>query len=63
MSCKPTMGPHYSTGTWEQQISSASWPSSPNGLKPSCSDPSLAPQPSAVPAQAAVMVVIYFLCH
>lgn len=63
MSCKST-GRHYSTsGTWGQQISSTNWPSSPTGLKPSRSDPSLVPQPSAIPAQATVMVVIYFLCH
>lgn len=63
MSCRPVVGQHYSTGAWEQQISSASWPCSTNGLKPSRSDPSLAPQHSAIPAPAAVMVVIYFLCH
>lgn len=63
MSSKSTGRLFSTSGTWEQQISSGNWPSSPNGLKPSRSDPSLAPQPSAIPAPATVMVVIYFLCH
>lgn len=35
---------HVSTsGLWDQQINPSSWPKSPNGLKPSRSDPALAP--------------------
>ncbi|XP_023280963.1 plakophilin-1 [Seriola lalandi dorsalis] len=48
-----TVGPFTASGTWEQQIQGSNWPKSPNGLKPSRSDPTLAPPFS--PAPAAVM--------
>ncbi|XP_067448417.1 plakophilin-1 [Thunnus thynnus] len=51
LSTKTVSGRHVSSsGTWEQQIGSSNWPHSPNGLKPSRSDPALAPSFSAVPA-------------
>ncbi|XP_071332427.1 plakophilin-1 [Trachinotus anak] len=49
-----TMGAkHFSTsGTWDQQIQDSTWPPSPNRLKPSRSDPALAPPFSTAPAPA-----------
>ncbi|KAM6983186.1 plakophilin-1 [Tautogolabrus adspersus] len=38
------------SGMWEQQINNSNWPRGPNGLKPSRSDPVLAPTFSAAPA-------------
>ncbi|XP_041656207.1 plakophilin-1 [Cheilinus undulatus] len=37
------------SGIWEHQINAANWPKGPNGLKPSRSDPALAPSFSIVP--------------
>ncbi|XP_034552571.1 plakophilin-1 [Notolabrus celidotus] len=37
------------SGIWDQQVNASSWPRGPNGLKPSRSDPALAPSFSAVP--------------
>ncbi|XP_061552808.1 plakophilin-1 [Phycodurus eques] len=34
---------HSSSGGWDQQISASNWPQSPIGMKPSRSDPALAP--------------------
>ncbi|XP_062314233.1 plakophilin-1 [Osmerus eperlanus] len=44
-----------SSSQWEQQMHSKIWPQSPNGLKPSRSDPALglAPVPAPVPQQRA----------
>ncbi|KAM9342668.1 plakophilin-1 [Pholidichthys leucotaenia] len=39
-----------STTNWAQQLSSSNWPNGPNGLKPSRSDPALAPPFSTAPA-------------
>ncbi|KAM9351106.1 plakophilin-1 [Symphorus nematophorus] len=52
-----TMGARHfsSSGTWEQQINTSTWPKSPSGLKPSRSDPALAPPFSTAPAPAPVM--------
>lgn len=52
-----TMGGRYfsNSGTWEQQINSSNWPQGPNGLKPSRSDPALAPSFTPAPAPAPVM--------
>lgn len=62
MSNKSSIGRHYSSaGAWEQQMSSTNWPSNPNVMKPSRSDPSLAPSFSAVPTAAAVVVMALFL--
>lgn len=56
MSSKSSIGRHFSSaGAWEKQMSSSNWPSSPSELKPSRSDPSLAPSFSAVPNTAAVV--------
>ncbi|XP_068186501.1 plakophilin-1 [Antennarius striatus] len=56
LSAKTMKGRHFSTSAmWDQQINASNWPSSPNGLKPSLSDPTLAPVPVPVPAPAAVM--------
>uniref|UniRef100_A0A4W6EQ49 Uncharacterized protein n=1 Tax=Lates calcarifer TaxID=8187 RepID=A0A4W6EQ49_LATCA len=55
MSTKTLGGRHFSSsGTWEQQIKASNWPQSPNGLKPSRSDPALAPpfSPAPAPVQA-----------
>lgn len=53
MSNKSSIGRHYSSaGAWGQQMGSSNWPSSPNDLKPSRSDPSL--------AQVAVVVLAHF---
>lgn len=55
-STKTMRGRHVSSsGTWEQQMTSTNWPQSPNGLKPSRSDPALAPQFSPGPAPTTVM--------
>lgn len=46
---------HVSTsGIWEQQINTSAWPKSPNGMKPSRSDPALAPPFSAAPGSIIV---------
>uniref|UniRef100_UPI0037E8CDFC plakophilin-1 n=1 Tax=Semicossyphus pulcher TaxID=241346 RepID=UPI0037E8CDFC len=51
MSSKTLGSRHVSTpGLWEHQVSASTWPKSPNGLKPSRSDPALAPVFSPVPA-------------
>ncbi|XP_065817084.1 plakophilin-1 isoform X2 [Labrus bergylta] len=38
------------SGIWEQQMNNSNWPRSQNGLKPSRSDPALAPTYAAAPA-------------
>lgn len=61
MSSKSSMGRHYSAaGAWEQQMSPSNWPSSPIELKPSLSDPALAP--SAVHTATAVKVNVSHCC-
>ncbi|XP_008284362.1 plakophilin-1 [Stegastes partitus] len=51
LSTKTMGGRYFSTsGTWENQINSSNWPQGPNGLKPSRSDPALAPAFTAAPA-------------
>ncbi|XP_051282173.1 plakophilin-1 [Dicentrarchus labrax] len=56
LSSKTTGGRHVSTsGMWEHQINASTWPKSPNGLKPSRSDPALAPPFSPAPAPATFM--------
>ncbi|XP_070766836.1 plakophilin-1 [Enoplosus armatus] len=51
LSAKAAGGRHVSTSSmWERQINTSTWPHSPNGLKPSRSDPALAPAFSAAPA-------------
>ncbi|CAK6951527.1 plakophilin-1 [Scomber scombrus] len=56
LSSKIMRGRHVSSsGTWEQQMSSSNWPQSSNGLKPSRSDPALAPPFSPAPAPTTVM--------
>ncbi|XP_061120731.1 plakophilin-1 [Syngnathus typhle] len=44
LSTKSLGARHHSTsGGWEQQVNAANWPQSPAGMKPSRSDPALAP--------------------
>lgn len=52
-----TIGGRYvsNSATWENQVNSSTWPTSPNGLQPSQSDPALAPVFSAAPAPAPAM--------
>lgn len=55
LSTKSIGGVYYSnSGTWDQQINASNWPQGPNGLKPSRSDPSLAPVFAPAPAPAPV---------
>lgn len=57
---KSSIGRQYSSaGAWEKQMGSSNWPSRSNELKPSRSDPSMAPSFSAVPNTAAVVVMIH----
>lgn len=63
MSSKSSIGRQYnSAGAWEQQMSSSNWPSRSSELKPSRSDPSLAPSFSALHNTAAVVVMIHSSC-
>ncbi|XP_044065672.1 plakophilin-1 [Siniperca chuatsi] len=56
LSAKAMRGRHVSTsGTWEQQINASTLPHNPQRLKPSRSDPALAPPFSPAPAPAPVM--------
>lgn len=56
LSSRTTGGRHVSTsGMWESQINASTWPKSPNGLKPSRSDPALAAPFSPPPAPATIM--------
>lgn len=56
LSSRTTGGRHTSaSGMWESQISASTWPKSPNGLKPSRSDPALAVPFSPAPAPAPIM--------
>ncbi|CAJ1085125.1 LOW QUALITY PROTEIN: plakophilin-1-like [Xyrichtys novacula] len=51
MNSKAMGSRHVSTsGVWEQQVNTSAWPKGPNGLKPSRSDPALAPPFTAAPA-------------
>ncbi|XP_030279588.1 plakophilin-1 [Sparus aurata] len=50
LSTRTTGGRHVSSSTWEQQMNASTWPKGPNGLKPSRSDPALAPAFSVAPA-------------
>ncbi|XP_068606133.1 plakophilin-1 [Brachionichthys hirsutus] len=53
LSAKTTKGRHLSTSAmWDQKINASNWPSGPNGLKPSLSDPALAPAPAPAAAAA-----------
>ncbi|XP_045913291.1 plakophilin-1 isoform X1 [Micropterus dolomieu] len=50
LSAKAMRGRYVSTsGIWEQQNNASTWPNRPNGLKPSRSDPALAPPFSPAP--------------
>lgn len=64
LSTRTTGGRHVSSSTWEQQMNASTWPKGPNGLKPSRSDPALAPAFSVAPApvtpSAQIMVINYF---
>ncbi|CAI5647618.1 plakophilin-1 isoform X1 [Oreochromis aureus] len=53
LSTRNSGGRYMSTsGVWEEQINASTWPKSPNGIKPSKSDPALAPpfSPAAGPS-------------
>ncbi|XP_069544132.1 plakophilin-1 isoform X2 [Brachyistius frenatus] len=53
LSVKSVRGKHFGIpGAWEQQINTSNWPQGPNVLKPSRSDPALAPTFSAATASA-----------
>ncbi|XP_029995761.1 plakophilin-1 [Sphaeramia orbicularis] len=53
LSTKSIGGRHASSSAaWEYNVNTSNWPQSPNGLKPSRSDPTLAPPLSAAPTPA-----------